>query len=194
MEGGLDSRSGMATALVLFALFFSCVYLLPSVTCEERERGVLLGPAPSPATPLEIVAAKFLYYPIVGVALGALLAGVYNPTVLLLPFFWLALVTAALGSMGIGLTIACLARSQRAASMAALCYMLAVAMILFICQQNDIPFLPYLALEYHGPRMMHAVLAGSLRWYHWGNLIAALVLAAGWSLSAQLAFRRRGWQ
>jgi hypothetical protein len=40
LKGGLDSRSGMATALVLFGLFFVCVYLLPSLTCEERERGV----------------------------------------------------------------------------------------------------------------------------------------------------------
>ena len=41
-------------------LFFVCVYLLPSLTCEERERGVLLAQALSPAAPREILAAKFL--------------------------------------------------------------------------------------------------------------------------------------
>lgn len=194
LKGGLDARSGIATALVLFALFFACVYLLPSLTCEERERGVLLAQALSPATPLEILAAKFLFYPALGIGLGAILAGIYNPAVLLRPFFWLALLTAALGSMGIGLTIACLARTQRAASMAALCYMLAVALILFICQQNHIPLLPYLALEYHGPRMLHAVLADNLQWYHWGHLGGAAALAVGWALTAQAVFRRCGWQ
>ena len=194
LKGGLDTRSGMATALVLFALFFACVYLLPSLTCEERERGVLLAQALTPATPQEILAAKFLFYPVIGMGLGALLAGIYSPAVLLQPFFWLALVTAALGSMGIGLTIACLARTQRAASMGALCYMLAVALILFICQQNRIPVLPYLALEYHCPRMLHAVLADNLQSYHWGHLSGALVLAVGWSLTAQSVFRRCGWQ
>jgi hypothetical protein len=67
------------------------------------------------------------------------------------PFFRLALVVAVLGSMGIGLAIASLARTQRAASMGAMCYTLAVALILFICQQNAIPGLPSLALEYHCP-------------------------------------------
>ncbi len=194
LKGGLDTRSGIATALVLFALFFACVYLLPSLTCEERERGVLLAQALSPASPQEILAAKFLFYPVFGIGLGALLAGIYSPFVLLKPLFWLALLAAAFGSMGIGLTIACLARTQRAASMGALCYMLAVALILFICQQNQIPGIPYLALEYHCPRMLHAALSDSLQWYHWGHLAGAAVLAGGWSFTAQSVFRRCGWQ
>lgn len=194
LAGSLDTRSGIATALVLFALFFACVYLLPSLTCEERERGVLLAQALSPASPQEILAAKFLFYPILGIGLGAMLAGIYEPFVLLRPFFWLALVAAALGSMGIGLTIACLARTQRAASMGALCYMLAVALLLFICQQNQIPLLPYLALEYHCPRMLHAVLAGGVQGYHWAHLSGAITLAILWALTAQFVFRRWGWQ
>jgi hypothetical protein len=35
--------------------------------------------------------------------------------------------------MGIGLTIASLARTQRAASIGALCYLLVVGLLLFIC-------------------------------------------------------------
>src|SRR5262249_11651213 len=31
----LDSHAAIATALVMFALFFTCVYLMPSLTCEE---------------------------------------------------------------------------------------------------------------------------------------------------------------
>ena len=117
LKGGLDPRSGMATALVLFGLFFVCVYLLPSLTCEERERGVLLAQALSPATTGEILTAKFLFYPVLGLTLAAVLAGTYRPSVLTQPFFWLALVIAVFGSMGIGLTIASLARTQCSASM-----------------------------------------------------------------------------
>jgi hypothetical protein len=192
--GGLDPRSGMATALVIFGLFFVCVYLMPSLTCEERERGVLLAQALSPASPREILAAKFLFYPPAALALAALLAGTYRPAVLLTPFFWLALTVSVVGSMGVGLTIASLARTQRAASLGALCYMLAVALILFICQQNNIPGLPYLALEYHAPRMIHAALTGSVVWYHWGHLAGAAVLAVVWALIAVRVFRRYGWQ
>jgi hypothetical protein len=122
LKGGLDPRSGMATALVLFGLFFVCVYLLPSLTCEERERGVLLAQALSPATTSEILTAKFFFYPVLGLGLAVVLAGTYRPVVLTRPFFWLALIVAVFGSMGIGLTIASLARTQRAASMGAMCY------------------------------------------------------------------------
>src|SRR5205823_12422767 len=131
--------------------------------------------------PRAILAAKFLFYPAVGLALAAVLAGTYSPPVLTRPFFWLSLVAAVAGSMGIGLTIASLARTQRAASMGALCYMMAVALVLFICQQNNIPFVPYLALEYHAPRMLHAVLSDAIVGYHWAHLAGAAVLACFWS-------------
>jgi hypothetical protein len=194
LEGGLDPRSGVATALVLFALFFVCVYLLPSLTCEERERGVLLAQALSPASPLEILAAKFLFYPLLALALAVLLAAIYSPAALSRPFLWISLGVAAAGSLGIGLTIASLARTQRSASMGALCYTLAVALLLFICQQNDIPWFSYLALEYHCPRTIHAALSGSVMWYHWGNLAGAAVLALVWAGAAAFLFHRCGWQ
>jgi hypothetical protein len=194
LKGGLDPRSGMATALVLFGLFFVCVYLLPSLTCEERERGVLLAQALSPATTAEIFAAKFIFYPLLGLTLAVILAGTYRPIVLTRPFFWLALLVAVFGSMGVGLTLASLARTQRAASMGAMCYTLAVAVLLFICQQNRIPGLPYLALEYHCPRMLHAALTDAVLSYHWGHLAAASVLAVLWSFLAAVLFRRQGWQ
>src|SRR5262245_13646400 len=38
-----NQANTLAAALVLFALFFVCVYTLPSLTCEEREHGVLLA-------------------------------------------------------------------------------------------------------------------------------------------------------
>jgi hypothetical protein len=194
LEGGMDPRSALATSLVLFALFFVCVYLLPSLTCEERERGILLAQALSPASPGEILIAKFLFYPAMGLVLAGTLAGIYSPVVLTRAVFWLALLASALGSLGVGLTIASLARTQRAASMGSMCYMMAVALLVFICQQNNIPGLPYLALEFHCPRMLHAALANQWAWYHWGNLLGVTLLAIFWLGLASVLFRRRGWQ
>jgi ABC-2 family transporter len=194
LEGAMDARSGLASSLVLFGLFFVCVYLLPSLTCEERERGVLQAQMLSPATTGEILAAKFLFYPATGMVLGAALAALYRPGVLLVPFFWLALAAAAAGSMGIGLVIASLARTQRAASMGAMCYLLSVALLLMICQQCGIPGLPYLTLEYHVPRMIHAALTGPPQLSHWGHLAGACVLATIWTSAAAYLFRRFGWQ
>jgi hypothetical protein len=194
LEGAMDARSGLASSLVLFGLFFVCVYLLPSLTCEERERGVLLAQVLSPATTGEILAAKYLFYPLTGMALGTALAVLYRPAVVLQPFYWLALTAAVVGSMGVGLVIASLARTQRAASMGAMCYLLCVALLLMICQQCGIKGLPYLALEYHVPRMIHAALTGPPQAGHWGNLAGTIVLATAWTIAAAYFFRRYGWQ
>jgi hypothetical protein len=194
LTGTADRRAGTATALVLFGLFLVCVYLLPSLTCEERERGTLLAQALSPATPRELVAAKLLFYPAVALALAAVLAGSYRPEVLARPFFWLAAAAAGVGAAGVGLSIASLARTQRAAGLTALCYTLAVTLLLILCQQGAAPALPWLALEYHTPRLLHAALAGADLSAHAGHLAAAAGLAAAWVSAAAVLFRRYGWR
>ncbi len=190
----LDFRAAVATGLVVFALYFACVYLLPTLNCEERERGVLLAQALSPASPTEIVAAKFIFYPGCGIVLAATLAAIYKTAVLSSLFFWLSLLAVGGGFLGIGMTIATLARTQRSAFLGGMCYLLSVSMILMICSMNGIPVLPWLAVEYHGPRILHAALSGDVYPYHWGHLLAALGLAATWLVAAGWLFRRRGWQ
>src|SRR5262249_20615858 len=100
----------------------------------------------------------------------------------------------AFGALGIGLTISCVARTQRTASMGALGYMLAVSMILLICQQNSIWLLPQLALEYHGPRLMHSAITQSLEWFHPYQLLWTAFLSCTWNVAAWICFRRFGWQ
>ncbi|QDU21091.1 ABC transporter permease [Urbifossiella limnaea] len=190
----LDFRAAIATGMVVFALYFSCVYLLPTLNCEERERGVLLAQALSPASPAEIVAAKFFFYPTAGIILAAIIAGVYKVAILQSLFFWLALFAVAGGFLGIGMTVATLAKTQRAAFLGGMCYLLSVSMLLLICATNGIPFLPYLAVEYHGPRILHASLAGEVHSGHWGHLGGAILLAVIWLTAAGWLFRRRGWQ
>ncbi len=190
----LDLRAAIATALVMFSLCFTCVYLMPSLTCEERERGLLLAQALSPASPLEILMAKFLFYPGFGILLATMLAGIHNPHVLSKIFFWLALFALAVGTLGIGMTIACLARTQRAASLAALCYMLTIALILLVCQQNNLTKLPLLAIEYHAPHILHASLTDQMRSEHWLHLGACGALSLAWGYLAVTLFRTRGWQ
>jgi ABC-2 type transporter len=188
-----DERSMVATALVMFSMCFFCVYLLPALTCEERERGILLAQALSPASPMEILAAKFLFYPAIGIGLAALLAGIYNPVVLVRPLFWLVLVITTIGYLGVGMTIASLAHTQRMASMGALAYMLTVGLFLYITEQFGIPSFRFIALEFYCPRMLHEVMMGSVRPVFW-YLLPAFLLACLWSYLASLVFRKRGWQ
>jgi hypothetical protein len=190
----LDLRSAVATGMVVFALYFACVYLLPTLNCEERERGVLLAQALSPASPAEILAAKFLFYPTLGIALAAALAAIYQPAVLGSLFFWLAVTAVAAGFLGIGMTVATLAKTQRAAFMGAMCYLLSVSLVLVVCTQNNIVAIPWLTVEFHGPRILHAAITREVRASHWLHLAAEAVLACCWILAAGWLFRRRGWQ
>ncbi|MCI0704620.1 MAG: ABC transporter permease, partial [Planctomycetia bacterium] len=190
----LDFRAAIATGMVVFALYFACVYLLPTLNCEERERGVLLAQALTPASPTEILVAKFMFYPAFGLGLAATLAAIYKPDILSSLFFWLALFAVGGGFLGIGMTIAAWAKTQRAAFLGGMCYLHSVSMVLLVCAVNNIPYLSYLAVEYHGPRILHAALSGTVQLTHWRQLLAALALAAVWLFAAGRIFKRRGWQ
>jgi hypothetical protein len=192
--GSATLLSALAPVPIVFAMFFTCVYLLPSMTCEERERGVLLAQALSPASPLEILISKFLFYSVLGIGLGAVLAGIYRPSVLLQPFLWLTLIAMSLGSVSIGLTIATLAKTQRLASVGAMCYLLMVALFLMTMQQINLPIVPWFFLEYHTQNMLEPVLADSVGAWHWLHLLFSALLAIGWATVATILFRHRGWQ
>jgi hypothetical protein len=194
LHGGLNPRAGLAAALVLFALFFVCVYLQPAFTCEERERGLLAAQLLSPASASEVLGAKLLFYVPAGLILAISLAAASQARVLLVPFFWLALGVAAVGSAAIGLTIASLARTQRSASLGSLCYLLLVSLVLLICQQSAVPLVQFLALEYYLPRLLHAAFANDGRGLPWLELAGAAALAGVWVTAASQLFRRRGWQ
>lgn len=190
----VNLRAGAAMFLVLMALCFVCIFLMPSATAEERERGALLAQALSPASSLEILGAKLLFYPTLAVGLASLVAGICRPESWSLPFFWLALGITALGTVGIGLTLSVLARTQRAASMSALSYMLAVALTLIICRANGLEFPAVIMLENHGPAMLLAALNDSVKPSHWGQLAISWVLSVVWCGLATALFRRFGWQ
>ena len=190
----LDFRSAIVTAMLVFALYFCCCYLLPTLNCEERERGVLLAQALSPASPAELVVAKFLFYPVAGIVLAAILAGIYNPSVLNTLFFWLSLLAMASGFLGIGMTVSTLAKTQRSAFMGSMCYLMSVSLLLFICSTNGIPFLSNLAIEFHGPKILHAAVTQAVEPSHWLHLLATFVLGTFWMALAGWLFRWRGWQ
>lgn len=188
------TRTTISAALVLFALFFTCVYMLPSLACEERENGVLLAQALSPASPSEIVTAKLLFYPTIGIVFAALLGGLARPGVLLQPFFWLTLVALGFSSLGIGMTISCAAKTQRAASMTALCYLLVISLCILVCQQINFRFLPQFMVEYHGPRMLNAAMTNQVTGKEWTELGMTAGLSVFWNAGATICFRRFGWQ
>jgi hypothetical protein len=193
-----DLRSVVALALVSFSLFFVCVYLLPQLTCEERERGTLLAQALSPASAWEVLTAKMLLHFVLAVGLAGVLAAIGRPVAVSRPFFWMIVAVAAVGFQGVGLTVAALARTPRSASTAALCYTMAIGLALIASQHDLFWWLRYFVQEYHALRMLYATMTGPAGWrpsiWHYGNLVAAAVLACAWTALAARLFRRRAWQ
>jgi hypothetical protein len=194
LTGGADLHASAVAGLILFALLFSCVYLLPAVMCEERERGLLLAQMLSPASVGEIIAARFVFHGAVGLALAVALAGIVQPDVFTESVFWLGLPVASVGFLGVGLTISSMARSQRSASMGALCYMLAVALFLFICQQAHMKGIAGLAVEYHVPRLLTAALSHAASGSIWMHVSAAALLGCAWCVIGYVLFWKRGWR
>ena len=69
-----------------------------------------------------------------------------------------------------------------------------IALLELICRHAEIPWLAAVTLEYHGPRLLHAVLTDTVASYHWGNVAALAGLAGLWCSMAVLFFRSLGWQ
>jgi hypothetical protein len=191
---GLEPRQAAATGLVLFSLFFACALVLPSVTCEEKERGTLLAQLMSPASAADMLAAKAVVYAGLGIVLAAVPGVLAQPALGQTPFFWLTLATAACGAFGLGITFASLARTQRAASTGAMSYALAVAVLTVVGQRSGIPGLTFVLLESHLPPLFYAVLNDAVAPQHWQSLGVAAVLAAVWVGVGAILFRRSRWQ
>lgn len=191
---GSDFGLSIATGLVLFAVFLLNVYLMPSLQAEEREKGLLLAQMLSPATVAEILAGKLIVYVGCSLALGGVLAGLTRPAVLATPFFWLALTMSGLGAWGLGMTIASLTRSQRAASLGALSYLLAVTCVILVLRQVGIPEAAQVFIEFHSPRLFHAALNDSVQQGDWHSLLTATILSLAWCGVGAHLFGRHGWR
>lgn len=194
LRGGarVSAREAAGMGLTLLALFFVGVFLLPSITCEERERGTLLAIALSPASPRELVTAKLAFYFALATSLALLLAGISAPRALASPFSWLAISASAAGAVGVGMTIASIARTQRGASTGALLYLFATGVLLLVGKGGALEPLTWLMLERHGPEMLLAALSGNVGPGHWVSLSFTSGIALVWVLVAHVAHRRSG--
>lgn len=186
--------AAVAMALVLLASFFVGVFLLPSITCEEREKGTMLAVALSPASARDILGAKLAFYFAAALGLGALMAGICVPSALTRPFFWLSLAAIAFGAVAVGMTIAAIARTQRAASTGALLYLFATGILLVTTKGSALEPVTWIMLERHGPELLLAALSGNVERLHWASLGLTFGIGLGWSLAASVAYRRSGWR
>lgn len=186
----------IGTILVLVVQFFCCCHLLVSFTSQDRERGTLMALVLSPAKMSEILIAKFLFHTALSVVGSVLIISILQPVALARPLFWLVLVTTSVGMMCVGTCISTLTKTQAAAGLLALCYMLAGAVLFYLASRfTAFAFLKRLAFESYSFSLLYGTLKASIGITSVTKSLGTMAaIVAFWVLVARHSFYRYGWR
>ena len=184
-----------AAVLLLVVQFVTCCQLIVSFTSQDRERGTLTALALSPITMSELLQAKILFH--LGLSVlgcGAVIA-VLKPSALSHASLWATLLLTSLGLCSVGMVIASLAKTQSAASLLALCYMLVGAVVFYLASKfSAFAGVKSFAFENYSFGMVFLSLQRPIPLFHATDLLPMLALVVGWLTTATLLFRTRGWR
>lgn len=185
--------SVVITALVMFALYLISFNLYINSTGEEREKKVLLAVLLSPASPLEVIVAKALFYGAISIAVAACIVGMHQPQALLRPRFWTTIISSSVGYVSVGTVVICLVKRQSTLSMIGLLYMVVTALV-FSLGQTLILFaiVANLQFEYYLNRQLQNLLTDGSFPSHRLEQFALWILVCCWAFVAQYMFRIRG--
>ena len=184
-----------AAILLLVVQFVTCCQLIVSFTSQDRERGTLTALALSPITMSELLQAKILFHLLLSaLGCGAVIA-VLKPSALLHVSLWATLLLTSLGLCSVGMVIASLTKTQSAASLLALCYMLVGAVVFYLATKfSGFAGLKSFAFENYSFGMVFLSLQRPIPLSRATDLPPMLALVGGWLAAATLLFRTRGWR
>ncbi|MFO0566772.1 MAG: ABC transporter permease [Polyangiaceae bacterium] len=182
-------REAISMGLVLLAAFFIGIFLLPSLACEEKERGLARAIRLSPASSTEIALARFGFFFVLSLTVMVLLALISAPAALARFFTWVSLAAVALGSVGIGSVIAALAQTQRGASLGALIYLFLSSLLLLTLPGTSLEPFAALSFERRAPELLLLALSSATN-AAWRELGTTLLVALVWVALGWLAERR----
>jgi hypothetical protein len=183
----------IVTALAIFALYLLSFNLYVTSTGEEREKRVLLGLLLTPAAPVEVIAAKAIFYAAASLLVALAVVGMYQPLLLLNPFLWGGVICGSVSYVAIGTVVISLVRRQSTINTVSMLYLIATSIIMILSQ-----FLPlFLAVQFvlvenylHG--LMKLIIAGERPSPEMiGYMIMLGVATASWSIVAVWIFSKR---
>jgi ABC-type Na+ efflux pump permease subunit len=192
-RSGLERLPLLFTALVVFGLYILSFNLFLTSTGEEREKRILLALLLSPARPSEVLGAKAIFYAGASLLVSGAIAGMYQPSLLLVPGFWCGVLLGSLGYISLGTVAICLVRRQTTLSTVSILYMVGTTLITFLGS-----FLPLFGviklflLEEYLYRFLHQTFSGKAVVGGAWNLVALGVLSLAWLGFSVWFFRRRG--
>jgi len=186
----------IGTMLVLIVQFFTCCHLLVSFTAQDRERGTLMALVLSPAKMSEILISKYVFHLVLSVLGSVLIISILEPAALLRPLFWLVVLTTSVGMMCVGTCISTLTKSQSAAGLLALCYMLAGAVLFYLASRfSAFAFIKRLTFESYSFPLLYGTLKAKIGVMQVTQSLGSMAaLVAGWLVFARHSFYRYGWR
>lgn len=188
----IDLNPLVVTSLAIFSLYLLCFNLFITSAGEEREKRQMLALWLSPATPLELVLAKVLFFGSAGVAVALAVVAMYSPLVLASPLLWSTLVFAAVAYVSIGTIIVAIVRRQTTINTVAMLY-LVVTTVIFVLGEHLAPFflLSLFQFEMYLNRQLQWLISdGAVRSSLWSQAALGL-LSIAWMFVAVRVFSRQ---
>ncbi len=185
----------VGTLLLLIVMFFTCCHLQVSFTSQDRERGTLTALVLSPARLSEIMLSKYIFHLTLSLLGCVAVIAIMQPASLLSPVLWIVVVLTSIGLMSVGTCIATLTKTQAAAALLALCYMLAGSLLFYLSTKfSGFMLIRRAAFENYSFLLLYHALKGPLSLGQASGLVTMSGLVVVWIGLARTTFYRYGWR
>ena len=185
----------VATILLIIVLFVTCCHLQVSFVSQDRERGTLAALALTPASNSELLLSRYLFHLALGWTACAAIVGILRPTAFLHPTLWVTLALASIGLVSVGTVMASLARTQSAAGVLSLCYMLFGGVIFYLATKfSAFGSIKDASFESYSLPLLFLSLKQNVPLEKAPGLTNLAALVGAWTVAASWIFRQRGWR
>ncbi|MBC7820160.1 MAG: ABC transporter permease [Planctomycetaceae bacterium] len=191
----LMTEEFVATILLIVVLFVTCCHLQVSFTSQDRERGTLTALALTPASTSELLLSRYLFHLALGWTACLVIVGILRPAAISHPVLWVTIALASIGLVSVGTVMASLARTQNAAGVLSLCYMLFGGVIFYLATKfSAFGLLKDASFESYSLPLLLLSLKQNLPLEKAPGLINLATLVGAWTVAASWLFRQRGWR
>lgn len=191
----LMTEEFVATILLIIVLFVTCCHLQVSFVSQDRERGTLTALALTPASMTELLLSRYMFHLSLGWTACAAIVGILRPESITHPLLWVTIALASIGLVSVGTVMASLARTQNAAGVLSLCYML-IGGVLFYLATKFSAFGPIKEASFEGYSLplLFLSLKQNVPLEKAPGLARLAELVGVWTVAASWLFRQRGWR
>lgn len=191
----LMTEEFMATILLIVVLFVTCCHLQVSFASQDRERGTLFALALTPASAGELLLSRYLFHLALGWTACVVIVGILRPTAFPHLVLWVTIALTSIGLVSVGTVMSSLARTQAAAGVLSLCYMLFGGVLFYLATKfSAFASIKEASFESRCLPLLFVSLKQNVSLEKAPGLSQLTALVGLWTLSASWLFRQRGWR